>query len=38
MVSPEFCKVGLVVYTGNEVVELRRNVWGMPDWYLLGAL
>jgi len=31
-------KVGLVVYPGDEVVELRRNVWGVPDWYLLGAL
>lgn len=34
----EAVKVGLVVYRGNEVVELRRNVWGVPDWYLLGAL
>ena len=35
---PEAAKVGLVVYPGNEVVELRRNIWGVPDWYLLGAL
>ena len=35
---PDAAKVGLVVYPGNEVVELRRNVWGVPDWYLLGAL
>ena len=27
-------KVGLVVYPGDEVIELRRNVWGVPDWYL----
>ena len=31
-------KIGLVVYPGDEVVELRRNVWGIPDWYLLGGL
>lgn len=31
-------KIGLVVYAGDEVIELRRNVWGVPDWYLLGAL
>jgi len=35
---PKAAGVGLVVYPGNEVVELRRNVWGVPDWYLLGAL
>jgi predicted AAA+ superfamily ATPase len=35
---PKTAKVGLVVYRGDEVVELRRNVWGIPDWYLLGAL
>ena len=31
-------RIGLVVYPGNEIVELRKNVWGVPDWYLLGAL
>lgn len=35
---PMAAHVGLVVYAGDEVVELRRNVWGVPDWYLLGAL
>ena len=35
---PKATHVGLVVYAGDEVVELRRNVWGVPDWYLLGAL
>lgn len=35
---PKAAKVGLVVYPGDEVIELRRNVWGIPDWYLLGAL
>ena len=33
---PDAAKVGLVVYPGDEVVELHRNVWGVPDWYLLG--
>lgn len=31
-------RVGLVVYPGDEIVEIRKNVWGVPDWYLLGAL
>jgi hypothetical protein len=35
---PEAAKVGLVLYPGDEVVELRWNVWGVPDWYLLRAL
>lgn len=35
---PNAAKVGLVVYPGDEVVQLRRNVWGVPDWYLLGTL
>ena len=35
---PKAGKIGLVVYPGDEIVELRKNVWGVPDWYLLGAL
>ncbi|ABQ27659.1 ATP-binding protein [Geotalea uraniireducens] len=35
---PKAAHVGLVVYPGNEIVELRKNVWGVPDWYLFGAL
>lgn len=30
--------VGLVVYPGKEIVELRKNVWGVPDWYLFASL
>ena len=30
--------VGLVIYPGKEIVELRKNVWGIPDWYLFGSL
>lgn len=35
---PRAAKIGLVVYPGNEIIELRKNVWGVPDWYLFGAL
>lgn len=35
---PKATTIGLVVYPGNEVIELRPKVWGVPDWYLLGAL
>jgi len=34
---PQAAHVGLVVYPGDEIVELRKNVWGVPDWYLLGS-
>ena len=36
--AAEMAKVGLVVYAGDDVFEIRVNVWGVPDWYLLGAL
>lgn len=29
--------VGLIVYRGKELVEVRRNIWAVPDWYLFGA-
>lgn len=35
---PKAAHVGLVIYQGNEIVELRKNVWGIPDWYLFGSL
>lgn len=31
---PQAAKVGLVVYPGDEIVELCRNVWAVPDWFL----
>ncbi|OGR00350.1 MAG: hypothetical protein A2505_08465 [Deltaproteobacteria bacterium RIFOXYD12_FULL_55_16] len=31
-------KVGLVIYAGDEMVEIRKNVWGVPDWHLFGAV
>jgi predicted AAA+ superfamily ATPase len=35
---PQTAKVGLVVYPGSELVELRKNIWAVPDWYLFGAV
>ncbi len=26
--------IGLVIYPGNDMGEIRRNVWAIPDWYL----
>lgn len=34
---PKTAHTGLVVYPGDEIIELRKNVWGVPDWYLFGA-
>ena len=35
---PKAGKVGLVVYSGDEIAEIRKGVWAIPDWYLMGAL
>lgn len=28
---------GLIIYHGRELVEVRKNIWAVPDWYLFGA-
>ena len=28
--------LGLVIYPGREIVEIRPRIWALPDWYLLG--
>ena len=33
---PQRASVGLVVYRGDEIAEIRKNVWAVPDWYLFG--
>jgi len=33
----ERAPIGLIVYRGNEVVEIRKNIWAVPDWILLGC-
>jgi predicted AAA+ superfamily ATPase len=30
--------IGLVIYPGNAIEEIRRNVWAVPDWYLFSFL
>jgi len=27
--------LGLVVYKGRDMVEIRKNIWAVPDWYFL---
>ncbi|MEA5112469.1 MAG: hypothetical protein VB050_00425 [Geobacteraceae bacterium] len=34
---PDAAKIRLVVYPGNEVVELRRNVWGCRTYICWGS-
>ncbi|MBI4650319.1 ATP-binding protein [Candidatus Desantisbacteria bacterium] len=29
---------GLIVYAGNELVEIRKNIWAVPDWILFGGI
>lgn len=35
---PRAGQVGLVIYPGDDMAEIRKNVWAVPDWYLLAAL
>jgi predicted AAA+ superfamily ATPase len=30
--------VGIVVYRGREIKEIRTNIWAIPDWYLFGGV
>ena len=30
-------RIGIVVYPGKEMAEIRKNVWAVPDWYLFGG-
>ncbi len=34
----EVSPLGIVVYRGRELKELRPNIWAIPDWYLLGGV
>jgi len=27
-------RIGLVVYPGRDFIEIRKNIWAVPDWYL----
>jgi hypothetical protein len=29
--------LGLIVYSGKEVIEIRKNIWAVPDWLLFGG-
>jgi hypothetical protein len=35
---PKISSIGLVVYPGREMAEIRKRVWAIPDWYLFGGL
>ncbi len=30
------CSLGLVVYPGRTLLEIRKNIWAVPDWFLFG--
>ena len=25
---------GIIVYPGNEIIEIRKNIFAVPDWFL----
>ena len=29
--------IGLIVYPGREIGEVRKNIWAVPDWYLFSG-
>lgn len=30
--------VGLLIYHGREVLEIRKNIWAVPDWAIFGVI
>jgi predicted AAA+ superfamily ATPase len=30
--------MGLIVYSGREIVEIEKDIWAVPDWLLFGGL
>jgi predicted AAA+ superfamily ATPase len=30
--------IGLIVYRGSELAEIRKNIWAVPDWMLFGKV
>ena len=30
--------IGLIVYRGSELAEIRKNIWAVPDWMLFGGV
>jgi uncharacterized protein len=32
---PAVSPLGLIVYKGRDLLEIRKNIWAVPDWYLL---
>jgi len=29
--------MGIIVYSGKEIAEIRKNIWAVPDWLLFGG-
>jgi predicted AAA+ superfamily ATPase len=34
----KIAKVGIIIYPGKELKEIRKNVWAIPDWYLFTGM
>ena len=30
--------MGIIVYRGRELKEVRKDIWAIPDWYLFGGV
>jgi len=30
--------LGVIVYRGRELVEIRKNIWAVPDWFFFAGL
>jgi uncharacterized protein len=32
------CPLGLIIYHGQQVLEIRKNIWAVPDWVIFGVI
>lgn len=32
------CPLGLIIYHGHQVSEVRKNIWAVPDWAVFGVV
>jgi hypothetical protein len=32
------CHLGLIIYHGGQVSEIRKNIWAVPDWAIFGVI
>ncbi|MCX5806178.1 MAG: ATP-binding protein [Proteobacteria bacterium] len=36
--NDQIAPLGLIAYKGKTIIEVRKNIWAVPDWFLFGGL